>query len=1203
MSNQNKAKWASCYEEVDCADFKGRSQEIADLLELIEYNDFSVLYAVSGEGKSSLINAGLKPELRKRGYYPIVVRFSTKELEDDYVTFANSIIDNSNSGEGNKDKKLLYFNTLVKSKIDQSNSDKVNQYICEISSIENGSSVAVASRLEQNVFSRNLYYEQSAEDESRMGSMSTWKDLKLVPILIFDQFEEVFYKGCTDSFFLWLNELYKCAVNSKKFKVLLSLRNDYVSELDYWSMQRKDLFMPQIKNNRYFLKPLTIQSAKEVMDSYKNSYELDFDENKKSTILDASKVGWVQNMNGQEENPCISALALQLILSGLASNNDSDKKNGENQSVETILQSYYEKSLEDSGIRLDSLERDVLEDALISPNGHRQLISVNDELLEKINFEEKYLDKLLETKIVRKTKPSQDGPSWIEFSHDSILKIAASHHSTKMEQQQKEIEKLRKNDLDRRRRKWLWIYYFAEIILGLGFFLASAFCVFPEVLDKLLSPQNFTLKNRVSNVVWDVLFLLDLFAVVSINIPLLFNRKKINRLLIVETAVISLLMIVRFVNNPFDCVTIDAQSKFAYYCYISTIFTFIFSVCCHFLQRHLDDDAYKYGYQPFWILLFLYVITAQVIVLFFSKTITGYGCSLYDACPFCVLTPVFTLLVLKRKPTRKFWFVLLATVVLNIPFCLQIGGVVITPDKDWPLLFSVVSTVVIGLLLIDKEEQLVWKVVKPAFFIIACLMSLYADLGYNKFEIDGIVDRKERLSFPWSYVVVNKDGKYGYMKYDGSEEMPCVFDTITYNLITYNDTIIAPYFGLKTTASFGTSKFNFPISYRQGVLYMIPKSLMFKRDSSLNSSVFEESYNALLNLALPHPKQAVSKNLLPQMDSLYNKECRSLKGYLEGLKKDQVLPDTALTHIYSELSKCISTLHLIESFSQAEGGNTAAFVRFVDDLNQFYIYRPSIWNLSATFSSPADINIFIGGDEKDTLFYYRDSFPLFFSDTNKNNRVEIYREWKIIHAKDIEYHRYDIQNLLMKAKDNVDITSNKVNALFAKADGWSKAEQETILEVCDEWLACPDIKKFPLIEKLETRMGQIKQEFKDSLVTLTALASENSQLGLLGYANTVRINQIKELLPDLLGLINEKYPTFNSGIVELHKDIILICLLRGCNMKDEAHALDKRVSSANEAQLQSINKLAKLMDDANGEVKKGSYDIIEYLEILSKHIK
>lgn len=1172
MSDQNKAKWASCYEEVDYSNFKGRDRETDELLKLIEYNDFSVLYAVSGEGKSSLINAGLKPKLRKRGYYPIVVRFCTEELE-------NNATD---------------FDIFVKNKIDQSNSENVNKYISETSFSKDESSVA--SRLERNVFSRNLY-EQPLEAESHI----TWKYLKLIPILIFDQFEEVFYKDCTDKFFHWLNDLYKCSVNSKKFKVLLSLRNDYVSELDYWCMQRKDLFMPQIKNNRYCLKPLTIESAEEVI----GSYGLDLDEEKKVSILESSKVGWITNLKDQKDNPCISALALQLILSGLSSRGNSDEKNGENHSVETILQSYYEKSLEVSGIGIDSPERDILEDALISSNGHRKLISVNDELLEKIQFEEKYLDKLLETKIVRKTKPSQDGPSWIEFSHDSILKIAASHHSTKMEQQQKVIEELRKNDIDRRRRKWRGIYYLAEIILGLGFFLASIFCVFPEVLKILLSPQNFTVKNHICYLVWDVLFFLDLFAVVLINPPLLFNRKKIFPLLIVETVVISMLMIVRFIVNPFDCGTIDAQSKFAYYCYISTIFTFIFSVCCHFLQRHLDDDAYEYGYQPLWILLFMLVIAAQVIVLFFSnssKSMTGYGCQLYDAWPFCVLAPVFTLLILKRKPKCLFLFILLATVVFNIPFCLQIGGFGIAPDKDWPLLLSVITTVVIGLLLMVKEERTVMKVVKPTFFIIVCLMSFYADFGYCKFKIDGVVDRKERLSRPWSYVVVNKDGKYGLMKYDGNEEMPCVFDTIIYNLSTAaNDTVKLPYFGLKTTASFGTSNLNFPISYRQGVLYMIPKLYIINRDSlnssrdSLNSSVFEESYNALLNLAMPHSRQSVSSNLLPQMDSLYNKECRSLKGYLKGLKKSQVLPDTALTHIYSELSKCISTLHLIESYSQAEGGNTAAFVRFINDLNYFYLFRPSIWNLSATIHSKLDGTIDIAVDA-DTLFYYSDSFPMCFSDTNRNNRSEIYREWKFIHAMDVKYHEDDIQNILMNAKDNVNITSNKVNALFAKADGWSKARQEMLFEVCKEMLACPDMKNFPLIEKLETGTGRIKQEVKDSLDALTALASEISQLGLLGYANTVRINQIKELLPDLLALINEKYPMFNSGIVELHKDIILVCVARGCNMKDDANTLVKRTDSANKAQLQYINKLAKYMDNANSEVKKGSNDIIDFLE-------
>ncbi len=60
--------------------FFGRRQETEDLLSLVKTRSLTVLFAKSGIGKSSLINAGLIPKLREHGFFPIVVRFQSTEL-------------------------------------------------------------------------------------------------------------------------------------------------------------------------------------------------------------------------------------------------------------------------------------------------------------------------------------------------------------------------------------------------------------------------------------------------------------------------------------------------------------------------------------------------------------------------------------------------------------------------------------------------------------------------------------------------------------------------------------------------------------------------------------------------------------------------------------------------------------------------------------------------------------------------------------------------------------------------------------------------------------------------------------------------------------------------------------------------------------------------------------------------------------------
>ena len=53
------------YGENDSFKFFGREKELECMYRSFQQNDYLVCYAVSGEGKSSILNAGLFPEMRK----------------------------------------------------------------------------------------------------------------------------------------------------------------------------------------------------------------------------------------------------------------------------------------------------------------------------------------------------------------------------------------------------------------------------------------------------------------------------------------------------------------------------------------------------------------------------------------------------------------------------------------------------------------------------------------------------------------------------------------------------------------------------------------------------------------------------------------------------------------------------------------------------------------------------------------------------------------------------------------------------------------------------------------------------------------------------------------------------------------------------------------------------------------------------------
>lgn len=62
------------YDEASHAYFQGRDSEAEALVQMIEANRMLSLYGRSGLGKSSLLQAGVSPRLRKRGFLPVIAR-------------------------------------------------------------------------------------------------------------------------------------------------------------------------------------------------------------------------------------------------------------------------------------------------------------------------------------------------------------------------------------------------------------------------------------------------------------------------------------------------------------------------------------------------------------------------------------------------------------------------------------------------------------------------------------------------------------------------------------------------------------------------------------------------------------------------------------------------------------------------------------------------------------------------------------------------------------------------------------------------------------------------------------------------------------------------------------------------------------------------------------------------------------------------
>lgn len=457
------------YREEDKEYFWGRKEETESLLYMVKHNDFVVCYAESGEGKSSLINAGLTPRMRTENLFPVRIQFNDNDFAK--TPTRKTLNDKNSDKEINFDEfvwdKIIYAINDAKTK---------EQYKTLLLLKTQDLTYNVSDKIDDVL--KDSIWLKLRENELRLNSYQT-----LIPVLIFDQFEEIFTRSkdinWTDEFFKWLENLYKDEISDnivigsipKKFKVLLSLRSDFVSELDYWSMRK--YFIPSLKNNRYCLKALTKNSAKEIaskLDHIPENICL-------NDIINAAKIERVGNINEVKDDlPCISALVLSLILTEFDKDDDKiiekiETLNSGRNNVSAnakysedflifIINHVYEKALEKCGIYKDSQLRIKLEEALIDSNGRRRRVSLNDKELQYIPKEK--LEKLEKERIINKIGNE------VEISHDCLRKVIEIHNKNriaKLEEENRKSEQARLKAIRQKDNVYLFIFLF------------SAFCV------------------------------------------------------------------------------------------------------------------------------------------------------------------------------------------------------------------------------------------------------------------------------------------------------------------------------------------------------------------------------------------------------------------------------------------------------------------------------------------------------------------------------------------------------------------------------------------------------------------------------------------------------------------------------------------------------------------------------------------------------
>lgn len=426
MNINKKYKGIIPYDENEEFEFVGRTEETWALYDRISRNDYTVYYAASGEGKSSLIKAGLLPILRRRDYFPIYIIFEDKELRD--LSSIGKVIE----------KRILI------------EIDKRKSSYNEISYVQSEWSKRFFSPQESETLSDNLWWKM------RNFCFKRSNGTELTPLFIFDQFEEVFTKAnyeWTDAFFRWLEEISTDSVpeslmgvidsfdkavipTQKKYKALFSFRTEYLGDLDYWCVQKH--FLPALQDNRICLKPLTLRGAREIVNLNKEVLE----DYTIEIIRGCTDVG----IDTDNEQPCVYALILSVVCKTLSECSEKERitflddlNNKRDNAIDKLLLKFYKDKLNEANL---DYEKDIqviaaIEDALINENGKRNRRDMDDRVMLPLADKIKVLCEKGLVKVVGNSNVNGKKVDTVEFPHDRLCKaidVARKERQKRMEE-------------------------------------------------------------------------------------------------------------------------------------------------------------------------------------------------------------------------------------------------------------------------------------------------------------------------------------------------------------------------------------------------------------------------------------------------------------------------------------------------------------------------------------------------------------------------------------------------------------------------------------------------------------------------------------------------------------------------------------------------------------------------------------------------
>jgi hypothetical protein len=402
LDPENPWPGLAAYDEESHRFFSGRAAESGEALRRIVDEPVTVLFGKSGLGKTSLLNAGVFPRLRKHDMLPVVVRLHVRDASGPLIEQA--------------------YRRLIEE--------------FRLHGVEHPDRAAAETLWE--------YLHRAAHD------FWTPQNRLVRPVFVFDQFEELFTLGRAvpaqveafreDLADLAENRIPAAAVrhdddaldsdvclNTRRmpYHIVIALREDFLADLEGWRAT-----MPSLRRNRMRLLPMRSNQALEAVCNERTNHLV-------SEALARKIVAYLSSCGSPEvENEetardgTVEPALLSLFCRGI---NEQRKREGKSSfdppllegAKDTLVRDFYVDCLADQPARV----RRFIEDELVTESGYRNSYSVKDAINGGV-ITESQLDALINRHLLR--HEHHLGTDRVELTHDLLTRAVVEERDRRV---------------------------------------------------------------------------------------------------------------------------------------------------------------------------------------------------------------------------------------------------------------------------------------------------------------------------------------------------------------------------------------------------------------------------------------------------------------------------------------------------------------------------------------------------------------------------------------------------------------------------------------------------------------------------------------------------------------------------------------------------------------------------------------------------